>query len=165
MLVLFPCSRRRGGAIFDKYSSDTCKAARDVCGFVGPTAARLRDRVILRAKAASCTYLNYRWIRPFSWRTQGVRAGGLREAMHVLRASVYFFPPRQMKKEQRPTEAGLPAGSVCPSNPRSVVLCRLKKTPLPGDPTAEKQSEKIRERDETLRSGAAARFRLRPLRE
>lgn len=71
MLVLFPCSRRRGGAIFDKYSSDTCKAARDVCGFVGPTAARLRDRVILRAKAASCTYLNYRWIRPFSWRTQG----------------------------------------------------------------------------------------------
>lgn len=60
MLVLFPCSRRRGGAVFDKYSSDTCKAARDVCGLLGAAAARLRDRVILSAKVASCTYLNYR---------------------------------------------------------------------------------------------------------
>lgn len=136
MLVLFPCSRRRGGAIIDKYSSDTCKAARDVCGFLLLTATRLRDRLILGAQATSCTHLNYRWIRPFSRRTRGVRAGGLGEAMHAVRASVKFFPPRQMKEDQRPTEAGLPAASVCPTNRRSAVLCRLKKTPLPGDPIA-----------------------------
>lgn len=151
--------------VFDKYSSDTCKAARGVRDFLRPTAARLRGRGMLSASAATRTHLNYRWIRPFSRETQesGWEACG--------RLCTYCGPPstifhrcsRQKKEEQRRTEARLPAGSVRLESRRSAVYCRLKKTPLPGDPTGEKRSEKSRARDET--SGAAAPFRLRPLRE